>query len=138
MRPVCFFFKNWLMKHKNPNLIKPLDTTIHQNSQFYYPSEPFSFHHFNVRHPVEPSLTQVTARLFIGLVIGLGLKEGLVECATVFVKSWVILRIICNKVFQQVYNVICDSVLLPVSFICKCMIAFFPGLFCVCVISNLQ
>ena len=50
---LCYFFKNWLMKHKSPNLLKPLGTIIHQNSQFYYPSEPFSFHHFNVRHPVE-------------------------------------------------------------------------------------
>ena len=42
------------MKHKIPNLLKPLVTIIHQNSQFYCPSEPFSFHHkhFNVRHPV--------------------------------------------------------------------------------------
>ena len=40
------------MKHKIPNLLKPLDTKIHQKSQFYYPSEPFSFHHFTMRHPV--------------------------------------------------------------------------------------
>ena len=53
MRPAYVtFFENWLMKHKSPNLLKPLDTTIYQNSQFYYPSESFSFHHFNVRHPV--------------------------------------------------------------------------------------
>ena len=49
---LCYFFENWLMKHKSPNLLKPLGTIIHQNSQFYYPSELFSFHHFNVRHPV--------------------------------------------------------------------------------------
>ena len=48
----CYFFKNWLVTHKSPNLLKPLGTIIYQNSQFYYPSEPFSFHHFNVRHPV--------------------------------------------------------------------------------------
>ena len=49
---LCYFFENWLMKHKSPNLLKPLGTIIYQNYQFYYPSEPFSFHHFNVRHPV--------------------------------------------------------------------------------------
>ena len=39
------------MKYKNPNLLKPLHSIFYQNSQFYYASEPFSFHHFNVRHP---------------------------------------------------------------------------------------
>ena len=47
-----YFFENWLLKPKNHNLLKPLGTIIHQNSQFYYPSKPFSFHHFNVRHPL--------------------------------------------------------------------------------------
>ena len=49
---LCYFFENWLMKHKNHNLLKPLGTVIYWNFQFYYPSEPFSFHHFIVRHPV--------------------------------------------------------------------------------------
>ena len=49
---LCYFFENWLIKHKIPTLLKPLGTIIHQNSQFYCPSEPVSFHHFNVRHPV--------------------------------------------------------------------------------------
>ena len=40
------------MKHKIPNLLKPLGTIIYQNSQFYYLSEPFNFHHFTMRHPV--------------------------------------------------------------------------------------
>ena len=53
---LCHFFENWLMKHKIPNLLKHLGTIIHQNSQFYYPSESFSFHHFNVRHPVLSNL----------------------------------------------------------------------------------
>ena len=39
------------MKHKIPNFQKPVGTIIHQNSQFYHPSEPFSYYHFNVRHP---------------------------------------------------------------------------------------
>ena len=37
---------------------KPLEAPRHHNSsksQFYYPSEPSSFHHFNVRHPIEPT-----------------------------------------------------------------------------------
>ena len=60
---LCYFFKNWLMKHKSPNLLKPLGTIIHQNSQFYYPSEPFSFHHFNVRHPVQRQSTFLNLNL---------------------------------------------------------------------------
>ena len=41
------------------------------------------------------TFTQVTARLNIflmGWLLVLGLKEGLVECATVCIKSWVILK----------------------------------------------
>ena len=49
---LCYVFENWLMKRKIPNLLKPLGTTIHQNSQFYYPSELFGLHHFTMRHPV--------------------------------------------------------------------------------------
>ena len=39
------------MKLNCPNLLKPLWTINHQNSQFYYRTEPFSFHHFTMRHP---------------------------------------------------------------------------------------
>ena len=41
------------------------------------------------------TFTQVTARLknfLVGWLLVLGLKEDLVECATVYIKSWVILR----------------------------------------------
>ena len=43
------------------------------------------------------TFTQVTTRLktfLVGWLLVLGLKEGLVECATVCVKSWVILTYI--------------------------------------------
>ena len=46
-------FKNWLMKLKCPNLLKPL--LRHHNSNrcwSLYPSEPFSFIRFNMRHPL--------------------------------------------------------------------------------------
>ena len=49
---LCSFFENFWMKHKFPHLIKPLDTIIQENYWFFYPSEPFSFDHFNVIHPV--------------------------------------------------------------------------------------
>ena len=52
---LCYFFENWLMKLKCPNLLKPLGTIIQQNYWSFYPSEPFSFVHFNMIHPV-PSL----------------------------------------------------------------------------------
>ena len=48
----CQFFENWLLKHKCPNLLKPLGTIIQQNYWSFYPSEPFSFVHFNMIHPV--------------------------------------------------------------------------------------
>ena len=42
-----------MVEIKCHNLLKPLGTLIHQNSQFYlYPLEPFSFHHFTMRHSV--------------------------------------------------------------------------------------
>ena len=43
------------------------------------------------------TFTQVTARLknfLVGWLLVLGLKEGLVECATVCLKSWVILMFV--------------------------------------------
>ena len=55
---LCYFFENWLIKLKCPNLLKPLGTIIHQHSQFYYPLEPFSFHHFNVSHPVRQNFVK--------------------------------------------------------------------------------
>ena len=48
----CYFFKNWWMKLKFPNLLKALGTIIQQICQSFYPSEPFSFDHFNMIHPV--------------------------------------------------------------------------------------
>ena len=47
-----YFFENWLMKLKFPHLLKPLGTIIQQNYWFFYPSEPFSYDHFNMIHPV--------------------------------------------------------------------------------------
>ena len=47
-----YFFQNWLMKLKCPNLLKPLDTIIQENYQPFYPSEPFRILRFQMRHPV--------------------------------------------------------------------------------------
>ena len=49
---IFYFFKNWLMKLKCPNLLKPLDTIIQENYQPFYPSEPFRILRFQMRHPV--------------------------------------------------------------------------------------
>ena len=46
------FFENRWKKLKCPNLLKPLGTIIQQNYWSFYPSEPFSFVHFNMIHPV--------------------------------------------------------------------------------------
>ena len=40
------------MKLKCPNPLKPLGTIIQQNYKSSYPSEPFSFVHFNMIYPV--------------------------------------------------------------------------------------
>ena len=48
----CHFFENWLMKHKFPNLLKPLGTIIQQNYWSFYPSDLIYFAIFTMRHPV--------------------------------------------------------------------------------------
>ena len=48
----CHFFENWWMKLKCPLLLKPLATIVQENSQSFYPSEPFRIIHFTMRHPV--------------------------------------------------------------------------------------
>ena len=40
------------MKLKCPLLLKPLATIVQENSQSFYPSEPFRISHFTMRHPV--------------------------------------------------------------------------------------
>ena len=48
----CHFFENWWMKLKCPLLLKPQATIFQENSQSFYPSEPFRISHFTMRHPV--------------------------------------------------------------------------------------
>ena len=48
--------------------------------------------------PFLATFTQLTARLFKGLVIGLKPKEGLAQCATVCVKSEVILTLVSRVI----------------------------------------
>ena len=48
----CYFFENWWIKLKCPLLLKPLGTIVQENSQSFYPSEPFRIIHFTMRHPV--------------------------------------------------------------------------------------
>ena len=45
----CYFFENWLMKLKFPNLLKPLGTIIKQNYWSFYHSELFYFAFFNTQ-----------------------------------------------------------------------------------------
>ena len=52
----CHFFENWLMKHKCPNLLKRLGTMDQNKYWSFYPSEPFSFDHFTLIHPVDSSI----------------------------------------------------------------------------------
>ena len=42
---LCYFFENWWMKLKCPLLLKPLATIVQENSQSFYPSEPFRIIH---------------------------------------------------------------------------------------------
>ena len=48
----CYFFENWFMKLKFPNLLKPLGTIFQQNYWSFYPSELIYFVLFTMRHPV--------------------------------------------------------------------------------------
>ena len=48
----CYFFENWLMKHKWATLVTMQPEIYHQNSQSFYPSEPFKKNHVTMRHPV--------------------------------------------------------------------------------------
>ena len=48
----CYFFENWWMILKCPLLLKPLAIIVQENSQSFYPSEPFRIIHFTMRHPV--------------------------------------------------------------------------------------
>ena len=45
-------FENWLMKHKWATLVNMQQEIYYQKSQSFYPSEPFTLHHINMRHPV--------------------------------------------------------------------------------------
>ena len=48
----CYFFENWLMKHKWVTLVTMQTEIYYQNSQFFYPSELFTLDHTFMRHPV--------------------------------------------------------------------------------------
>ena len=45
-------FEKWLMKHKWATLVTMQPEIGHQNSQHFYPSEPFKKNHITMRHPV--------------------------------------------------------------------------------------
>ena len=49
----CYFLENWLMKHKWATLVTMQSEIQHQNSQYFYPSEPFTLDHSDMRHPVQ-------------------------------------------------------------------------------------
>ena len=49
---LCHLCKNWLMTLKCPLLLNMHSKKNQQNYWPFYPSEPFTFGHFNVRHPV--------------------------------------------------------------------------------------
>ena len=49
---LCYFFENWGLKLKFPNLLKPLGTIIQQKYWSFYPSKPSTLDQFNMIHPV--------------------------------------------------------------------------------------
>ena len=55
----CYFFENWFMKLKFPNLLKPLGTKILQYNWSFYPSELIYFTLFTMRHPVNRGLSHL-------------------------------------------------------------------------------
>jgi hypothetical protein len=48
-----YFFENWLIKLKFPNLPNPLGIIIQKNDGSFYPSERIYFIYFDMRHPVD-------------------------------------------------------------------------------------
>ena len=48
----CYFFENWLIKLKCPDLLNAVGTMIQDNYQSFYLSESFTLACFNMRHPV--------------------------------------------------------------------------------------
>ena len=54
----CYFFENWLMKHKWVALVTMQPEIYHQNYQSFYPLEPFTLDHSAMRHPVTRFLPQ--------------------------------------------------------------------------------
>ena len=59
----CYFFENWLIKFKCPNLLNTLGTMIQDNYQSLYLSGPFTLARFNMRHPVSLQFLSVCSRL---------------------------------------------------------------------------
>ena len=47
----CWFFENWFVKLRFPNLLKSLGKVIQQNHWSFYPSELIYFALFTMRHP---------------------------------------------------------------------------------------
>ena len=62
---MLLFLKNWWMKFKCPLLLKPLATIAQENSQSFYPSEPFRIIHFTMRHPVVGKVTSTRYKVKI-------------------------------------------------------------------------
>ena len=48
----CYFFENWFIKLKYPSLLKPIATVIQQSYWSLYPSGPFTFTRYTMRHPL--------------------------------------------------------------------------------------
>ena len=63
---LCYFFVNWFMKLKCPNLLKSLGTLIQENYQSFYPSEPSRILRFDMRHPVASALECCAKKLNTG------------------------------------------------------------------------
>ena len=62
----CYFFGNWFVKLKFPNLLKPVGTIIQQNYWSLYPSELIYFALFTMRHPVLCSVPSCSVQINFG------------------------------------------------------------------------
>ena len=79
--------------------LKPLGTIIHPNSQFYYyPSESFNFHYFNVKHPVD------VKKNYWRKIPGLDSEKSLASYLFSLVGNWRFFKLNFQKYLRLVFR----------------------------------
>ena len=93
----CYFFENWFMKLKFPNLLKPLGTKILQYYWSFYPSELIYFAHFTMRHPVVEGIL-CRFNYLLGIRVELRNKHHVTQNMTLY---------LVNQVLESCWYLLC-------------------------------